>query len=659
MNIFLHEQFIFIVVVFALFIIPGWFFLIAFFPHDRFAFIEKFVLSVPLSFALITLTIILINALGYPLSKTNITITLCSIIILLLGGVVRKKTSTESHDHIFSFSKKQTAVILLLLIFTIAIKSAFLINTIFPTATDLGHHMFWVEKITKEQALPQYEKISVITNTDSTTLSQPEDIADFIVGEHIIFAVIKTLTDQSTVSTFPSLVLFVISIFTVLMLFILTRRLFETYQHGDMTSILTLLFIGPLWAISGAGAKFVSGGVVGNIIGNLLIPTIIYFLYRAFYTKKATLLIPAIITVTALVYTHHLSTFIFGYIFIFSILAYIIFQKNGFDGYKRIFVLLKNYYILPLLIIALASIFVLHPPSYLDSDTVATSIGTPTKSTRTGIPFTQLMHMLGEARFVFGLIGFIMLGGFFILLRVGKLHHISKRSHPTTIYAGAFLLGWCGALLGMSMFPDILQVNIISSRIATYCIFPLAILSSLAIVWTVHILLKNSDRAFLVPQQIVVLFLLALCTYTFTTGMYDNATSMNPAPKTNSALQTFHAGNYASKVFDNRASAGDFWMIKDHNYITADTWIKVFFAYDYSYPLSRSFFKRYETNPDREKCTLHMISSPNSPEAKKCFEDLSTYAVMVNTEEDATQFISLDNFYRIYQNNEHSLFIRK
>lgn len=100
-------------------------------------------------------------------------------------------------------------------------------------------------------------------------------------------------------------------------------------------------------------------------------------------------------------------------------------------------------------------------------------------------------------------------------------------------------------------------------------------------------------------------------------------------------------------------------MVKDHNYITADTWIKVFFAYDYSYPLSRSFFKRYETHPDREKCTLHMISTPNTPEAQICFENLSVKTILVNTEEDASQFLTSDDFYRIYQNDEHSLFIRK
>lgn len=660
METFLYEQLFFISILFTILFIPGWFFLIAFFPRSQFALIEKFILSVPISFALTTLTIIFVDTIGISLTKMHIFISLTSLVALLLvGALIHKKDTNQTKKHIFTCTKKQTFVIIALIIFTIVLKGTFLINTIFPTATDLGHHMFWVEKIVKEQSLPSYEKIEIIEDNESYYLSNPEKIADFIVGEHIIFAVVKTFTHQSTVSTFPSLILFMISIFTVMTIFIITRRFFAQYRYGIYVAILTLLFIGPLWTISGAGAKFVSGGVIGNVIGNLLLPTILYFLYRAFAQKNARLLLPAILCTVALVYTHHLTTFIFGYVFIFSIGAFIILQRDGLCGYSNIFSLMKNYYIIPLLIIVVSVIFFIHPPSYLDSATVATSVGAPEKSTRTGIPFTELMYTLGEARFVFGIIGLMILSILLCTRRIGIFTRVATSALPTNIYAGAFLLGWGWALLGMTLAPHIFQVNIISSRIATYGIFPLAILAGFSLTWITTLLVYHKNHTLKIPHAALLFTLLMTFSYIFVTGMRDNATSLNTAPKTNAALQTFHAGDYASKVFGSRVANGDFWMVKDHNYIVADTWIKVFFADDYSYPLSRSFFKRYETNPDRETCTREMISAPRSAQAQQCYDNLSTHAVLVDTEQDAAQFTSNEQFDRVYQNDDHSLFIRK
>jgi len=665
MNEFLSQQLLFLAITFGLLTIPGWFFLRAIFHRNQFAPIERFVLSVPLSFAIITLSIISINAFEIALTKQNILITLGVIIatLIITSLFVKHKCTGRtcpSSTTIFNFSKKQTSLIMLLIVFTIIAKGMFLTNTIFPTATDLGHHMFWVEKITTQQSLPTYQKIKI--NPTTNTFNEPEHIADFIVGEHIIFAVIKTFTDQSVISTFPSLVLFIVNIFTVLILFILSRRFFSSYRYGAEIAILTLLFIGPLWTISGAGAKFVSGGVIGNLLGNLLIPTILYFTYRAFSTKRATLLIPAIILITTLAYTHHLSALIFGYTFIFSILGFIILQRDGWNnGYKKLFTLLKNPYVLPLLFIAILSLTVLAPPAYLDKEAISSSIGSPSKSTRTGVPFGQLMYMLGEARFIFGLLGLIILTIFYALRRFNykKLINISKKDIPTNIYGASFLFGWGWALLGMSLVPQLLKVNIISTRIATYGAFPLALLSGFAIMWIISVFIYHKNKSLIMPQFILTLFLLIVITFTFTSGLHDNATSLNDAPKTNKALQTFHVGDYASKVFKHKIKNNDFWFVKDHNYITSDTWLKVFFADDYAFPLSRSYFKRYETNPNRETCTREMISSPKTEFAQECFDNLNVHAILVNTEQDAEQFKSSDDFYRVYQNNELSLFIRK
>lgn len=652
---FLLQQLKFILVVFGLLIIPGWLVLGAFFHKKTFSTLEKFVLSVPISFTLITLEIILLNLFKVPLDQKNILIAIFATIVLLviISFFTKPKKAEEINSKLFDFSKLQTILVVVLIVFTITVRGMFLINTVFPTATDLGHHMFWVEKIAQEHKLPEYKKIHLLVNDNVPTFSQPTDIADFIEGEHILFAVIKMITNQSVVSTFPSLLLFVINICSILMIFILTLRLFENYKYSKEIAILTLLFSGPLWAISGAGVKFVSGGVVGNVIGNLLLPSLVYFLLRALKQKSPGLLALSILIATGLAYTHHLTSFIFGYAFIFSIIFFVLLGKDK-QLYKNIFSLLKNPYIIPILLFCLTLLVFIAPPSYLDHDAITSSVGAPSKSTRTGVPFNQLMQMIGSARFIFGILGLLLLTGLSIFERFSHTH----KKKLIDIYSKSFLLGWSWALVFMSLVPQYLKVNIISTRIATYLAFPLAILSGFLIVWF-FVQAHKSKKNILLPQFLFSAFLFLVTTFIFVSGVRDNATSLNNTPKTNKALQTFHAGDYASKVFKKQIATNEFWIVKDHNYITSDTWLKVFFAHDYSFPLSRSYFKRYETHPNRETCTLEMISNPKSDFAKTCFDNLNIHAVIVNTDEDAGQFLNNDNFYRIYQNDEISIFIKK
>ncbi len=658
MSEFIQEQIIFILTVFGFLIVPGLLFLSAFFARNQFALVEKFILSVPIGFSLTTLIIIVIDHFNVSLTSPHILMMYAGMIIpLFIASFFSRKKTTRVHADIFSFSTIQMLAIVFLIFLTIFIKSAFLINTVFPTATDLGHHLYWVEKISVDHALPSYQKIEINTDSEPIHLTEPTKIADFIVGEHIFLGLLAIMTNLSVVSSFPSLFLLVINIFTALMLFVLVRRICERHPRGALIAILTLLIIGPLWAISGAQAKFVSGGVIGNLIGNLLIPTIIYFFYRAFTEKRSLLLIPAIILIVTLAYTHHLSTLIFGYVFIFSLLVFIILQKNRWSAYAPIFALLKNYYIIPLIIILLTLLFVIAPPSYLDQSTIAETVGAPSKSSRIGTPFANLFTMLGEARVTFGVIGL-----FIITTIASKKYIFTKNIRPNilpiNIFGCAFFIGWATSLLLMSLAPHLLYINIISSRIATYNIFPLAIMTAFTLVWFMDQATKRHATISLPHRTISLTFLLVFI-FICTTGLRDNATSMNAAPQTNSALQTFHAGNYASKAFKNKISDGNFWMVKDHNYITSDTWLKIFFAYDYSFPLSRAFFSRYESNPDRETCTLDMISVPGSATAQECYNNLHIGAVLISTEQDAGQFLRNTQFSRIYQNDELSLFIRK
>jgi len=47
-----------------------------------------------------------------------------------------------------------------------------------------------------------------------------------------------------------------------------------------------LLFLGVLFAVTAPQAKYVSGGVMGNIFGNFFMPLAFYFYYRGFQFWK-------------------------------------------------------------------------------------------------------------------------------------------------------------------------------------------------------------------------------------------------------------------------------------------------------------------------------------------------------------------------------------
>lgn len=658
---FLTDSTLFLITLYGMLFLPGDVLLRTWFYTHTFATVERVILAPALSFIIMTLALIVADRCGMPFDRTVLLLLTACVIVLcvVIGALARRRRAhkpahtTAPHDRLFYTTTRHTALIVLLIVLTVGVKGYYLVNTIFPTATDLGHHLYWVAKAIHDHALPAYTTQEILsTASGQYRFGAPVAMPDFIVGEHAVLAALFAISGIPLISAFPSLFLFILNIFTAFTLFILARRLFDRTPYGMPIAILTLLVAGPLWAIGGAQAKFVSGGVIGNVIGNLLIPTTFYFLLRALREKRAPFLVVAVLSGTTLAYTHHLSAFVFGYSMIFAIIVFLI-CNPVMHRYRDIMRLVRHPAVIATLCIAIAWLAWIQPPSYLTTATIATSVGTPTKSTRIGIPFAQLPAMVGEARFAIGFTGLLVLCGTLCIRRI-------RRTAPPLLpsaYAGAILMGWGGAILLMSTVPHLLHVNILSSRIITYAAFPLAITCAYAVVWTVAAATRT-DRTLRVPRYVVSLLLAACLTYLFASGMRDNATGMNPAPRTNRALQTFHAGTYAADTFTARAEHGDFWMLKDHNYITADTWLKIFFAYDYAYPLSRAYFARYDSNPDRETCTRDMITDPDSAHARACFTDLNVRVVLVATEQDAASFLANSAFTRIYQNATLSMFVR-
>lgn len=654
---------IFILAVFGLLVVPGFFVMRACCERRAFAPLEYAVLAVPLSFVAMTLALIVADRFGMPLDR--VTVPLVTGCLIATAGTVsiardrlgRTRRTVARNAALFRFSRLSTAAIVVLITLTVGVKGYYLVNTIFPTSTDLGHHLYWVAKAVSDRAMPQYTERDIVTADDGHyKLSDPVAMPDFIVGEHAVLAALFTATGLPIVDVYASLVLFIVNIFTVLVLFVLARRLFDRYERGADIAILTLAIAGPLWALAGAQAKFVSGGVMGNVFGNLLIPTAWYFLLRATREKRVPFLVMAIVTATTLAYTHHLSALIFGYGVIFAIGIFVACNPI-MHRYRDLVRLAFHPATLLTLVISVAWLLWVQPPSYLNADTIASSVGAPTKSTRIGISVGQLPSFVGEARWALGVVGMVLIGSALLWRRV--THRRGGIALPLTpsVYAAAIILGWGGAIILMSTVPHLLRINILSSRVVTYAVFPLSIAAAYALVWATTVARRADGRA-RVPQSVLTLLLVVCLTYLFASGVKSNAETMSPAPRTNRALQTFHAGTYAARAFAAPISRGDTWMIKDHNYITADTWLKIFFAHEYNFPFSRAYFARYESTPGRETCTLEMITTPASDMATRCYDDLRVGIVLVATEQDAAQFLAHPAFARVYHNNSLSMFVR-
>lgn len=624
--------------------VPGYFLILATLLNKKLSSLESFVIAFGLSIVIVDFLMIILGKSPFHITRVSVfsAIILFSLICFIIYFFRNKKnTETVLIEEIKPsdrLPRKSAALILLIIFLTIFIKTIYFKDTIFPTTTDLGHHMYWTKVITTTGNLPQYEKADI---GQDLTIGAPRPIADFIIGEHLIFAAIGLLSGAGFISAFPALVLFLVQIMSLLAIFILTREIFKkSSEYGDTIAILALFLIGPLYALASPQAKFVSGGVIGNTLGNLLIPLAIYFYIRAFSEKKSLFLAWALFTSLGLAYIHHLSTFVFIFIALFTLIAFIALNfRIVVSETSKLIKLFISPSVLAVLAMGIIFIFFIYTPTYLNSTAIDTAVGAPSKSTRTGLTLAQLKTTAGEARFAFAVAGIILL---FFARKIGK-------------YRQAFLIGWIGALTLMSLRPDWLFVDIPSNRIASYIVFPFAIVAACMLAHS-FILLKerseNINKNYLSPFFILITFF-AFMIFASANGFNDDAQSLNTDSSTNKALQTYAASEYLV----DHTNSGDI-ILKDHNYLSGDTWIKLFFMRGYNYPLSRGYFKRYEDSASREQCTNLMISTPNTFNAEKCFAGTKTNFIMLNPLMDSGQFNKLKNFWQIYSSDEVGIFYK-
>ena len=669
-------------------------------------------------------------------------------------------------------SYRQILLFIVLLGFSIFLRSAYIADGIFPKTTDFGHHMYWANYISTNHVLPTYDE-------------------KFIIGEHLPFATVSIISGISYVSALPVIILFLFNFFNLIAVFILVywlalpfnkvfQKIFPKIKKIDAYDIALwgLFIIGILYPISAPQVKFVSGGVIGNIIGNLLIVTAIYAFLRvvlstAENSKTKTIgrvdayprssrfgllkntgaeagpyRLPArtekvrsggqasalpkrllkrpgltpvapqsfvslfLISVITLVYTHHLSSFIFIYSFItilfsFIILTLILLKFNLIKFFKLVFRHIKPFfYPLPLFIIFLSLFFLfqLRTPSYLNPEAIDVAVGTPTKITRVGFGFSGILERVGSWRILFaGIFGVIGAGvGFYLLKNIYIYRNRGRALSPTNPYRKgtfgraslgfaeaasekarshsssssraldkarphsfllipfalslAILFAWTKILFLMSWKPDLLKVDIPSRRIVTYLTYPMAIMASFGFAYFFAIIKTKLSK-----QLVAFLFLFFIgigvisgfgqditANQRTTAGKFEVSSEAN----SREVMQTYLASIYlATNTSDNEI------ILKDHKALEGDTWMKIFFMRGYKYPLSRTYDRRYEDVINkRETCTRDMILKPNSEIGKQCFAQTKTKYIVLKKGHDDALFLKSDNFQEVYSSKTIRVF---
>ncbi len=632
------QTFSFLGTALAFFFLPGFLVWRAIFGRS-FSILEEVFLSFVTSITAINIAMLILGRFSFPLSAPVIGGTLFFITILS-GAIAWKRNSLFSGRPAPAlFSPKTGLIFFVLLSLTFFIRTIFLGPNILPTATDLGHHMYWSAVIADTEALPIYEKIEVATDpeTGASKITAPRGIADFIIGEHLPFAFFHEVSGLDFTGAFPILFLNLINILSVLAVTLLAYRLalpLAPTIRAEWVTLAVLLLLGPLFALASPQAKFVSGGVVGNLFGNLFIPTILLLAYRGLAERRALFVATAILFAFSLAYTHHLSTLVLAFV----LLALVTGTAVALGRTKEPFImswlrLLGSPVVIATLGAIVLFMILIALPTYLDKSAIDSAIGTPTKVTRTGLSFLQISNSIGGGKVVLGIVGLFL--GLFLAWR-----------RPIE---GAFIAAWGGILLVMALFPQWLFLDIPSARIGSYLAYPMALAGGFALAWFAKLLFVEES----LPKYLSVIVFGALSAFVLGTGSTDNASSLTTKDRSHELTQTFAASEYLAEHSDGEP------ILKDHNYLSADAWMKLFFLRDYGYPLSRGLFGRYEEGGNRrERCTLAMISTPNTEAGVRCYTETGVHYLVVNPMYDRAQFEKSDSFSKLYTSETAAIFER-
>ncbi len=642
---FIHSQISFYLTIILVLFMPGYFMLLAFFGKEKLSALERFVISLGTS-------IIITDFLMLILSRTGILFTRISLVLTLLFFSAccfaiykkrfKKSPKTIESRSLLDFSSKQLHFVLLVLFLSVFIRDAYLQNALPSSGTDFGHHMYWSKLFAQNGKIQDYAQSDIVEKNEVFQIDAPHPISDFIIGEHLIFSAINLISGLDFISAFPVSILLLINIFSLLALFILSLRLFENHPQNKNIAIFALFLCGALFAIDPPQAKFVGGGVVGNIIGNLLLPVTFYFYIRYLQEKSVAFLFFALFFSMGLFYTHHLTAFIFLLAFAIFVLLSLVLNFKETKGFilseKKI---LTSPLLLSFCFFVVIFVFGIYMPSYLRNSAVNTVVGTIKKVEHTGLSLLQFRDITGEARIALGL------SGLFLLFLYYKKNAFK--------YSALLVASWITIISLISLAPNLIKIDIPSGRVANYGAYPFALLGAFAfasIFWQ-----KKSNESGLSPmgRKLILGAYIMISVFIFLDGYAGNVEFLRTSSSAQKTRETFGASQYLSLKLNN-----DDLLISDHLYLAADSWIKLFFMRGYNFPIYRANLDRYENGIDKnEFCSRDMISNPAGELGLKCYSDLKASFVMVDKEMDSAQFQKLSNFWQIYSNDKINAYYRE
>lgn len=626
-----------LVLIFVLFI-PGWVFLHYFFQKHIFSWLEKTVISLGLSLFFINFFFIFTDKLNFSFSSSSVI-----FIGIVLSFFFLTFFSKKEKLLIEEKSVKPNKIFWLLIFSAILFRVFYLSDKTIPSSTDLGHHMYWAKSIINLNQLPKY------------------GIPDFIIGEHIIFAFISFLSGWDLISALPMTILFLFNIFSLLAFYLLAGKIanFLKIKNSSQIANLALLTSGVLYTFSSPQTSFVSGGVIGNILGNFFIPLILFLFLLALEKKSSWIGLMAIFSTMSLIYTHHLSSYILLFILLFFF-AFLLINDvfQFFLEEKKILFFSKSFWktflspgIISTLTLFVAFIYFVQPPSYLNKSAIDTAIGSPSKATRTGYSWQEMNQTLGDWRFFNGIIGFICLlitlffskNFFSKILKMKTEKMIFKKFF---LYSILLLLAWTIALFLMSWKPQWLKTDIPSRRIISYLTWPISLLSAFGLFFFFQIIKRSLQK------KSVQYFLIILLSVGFFSSNIESKPYLLSNENNSEAYQTFSASKYLSEN-----TAPQEQILKDHIYLKGDTWIKLFLMRGYNQPLSRTNLSRYnDPIKPRETCTRDIIANPDSSIGKKCLKETNIQYVLLKKNRDEQNFKKSPNWSKVFSNQQTVIF---
>jgi|GEM_PF-457029 len=637
---------------------------------------------------LVDALVLVMAKFNFPLNFTNyfLGFSILNIALLIFNFRSTKPAEIKADNNKDNF-KIYILIFIALWLGSILIRTVFYLPNAVPQDIDLGHHMYWSQLIVQKETFPVY------------------DTAEVIEGEHMVFAILSKLSGVTLLSAIP---LIILSFYNLIMLLALSFTSLVVSANRKV-ALWVLFFSGIYFAIDPPQARYVKGGVIGNTFGNLFIVLVfllVFLFFRYFYQnlnrRNKTLLcsnktescsyreISSLISLILIIiagsfYTHHLSTFLLGITlaasFFFWLIATFISWKNMpasrerrrgesghifvwevvrllFDFFRKIILSLK--FILTFLVVIVFPLFI-YLPFYLKSHAIETVTQDPEKDTHLGVPLTNFPGKLGWIRFILLTVSIILLlisliasilKRYKISEKLSSLHFLKHYYIKTglkpisTKILYLLLLGWFSPLALLSFYPGILKVDLPSTRVINYLVFPSillgAVIADLIFTWV-----KINYQG---KTALTILFISGLAIIWDGTGDFRSAyTGQN---KFQEAVQLYNASDYLAKHTKNDAV-----ILKDHRTISGDTWIKFFLLRGYDDMLSRTYDYKYNAiGNNLDPCTKEMITVPESNISEKCYGQTRISYVIVKPTGDEFLFWKGQGFNAVYLNDSLAIF---